>query len=111
MKNDFSTRNRQTERTSVSVADQIPALNIGVQRDLSNRIKYQRGCALRGKELDDILPRVNDKFVKLGEILFADDDRPPYEHPKIVAAREAEEAKLMTKKQKRKKAKKEPMRD
>ena len=81
-----------------------------MQRDLLNRIKYERGVAQRGPELNNLLPRVNDKFVKLGEILFADDDRPPYEHPKITAAREAEEAKISTKK-KKKKVQKEQMRD
>ena len=90
-----------------SVADTIPAFNLGMQRDLLNRVKYNRGAALRGPELKDILPRVDDKFTKLGELLFPGEEREPYEHPTIKAARIAEEESKMTKKQLRKKKKEE----
>ena len=66
-----------------SLIDQIPMFNLGVQRDLLNRVKYNRGAALRGKELNEILPRVNDKFTKLGELLFPGEERPPFEHPML----------------------------
>ena len=56
----------------------------------------------------DLLPRVQSKFVQHGEILFPAEERPEYEHPKIVAAREAELAKLS---KKRRKKKKEPKPD
>ena len=72
-----------------------------------NRVKYNRGVALRGPELKDILPRVDDKFTKLGELLFPGEEREPYEHPTIKAARIVEEESKLTKKQLRKKKKEE----
>ena len=35
-----------------SVTEKIDALNIDVTRDLLNRVKYNRGAALKGRELD-----------------------------------------------------------
>lgn len=97
------------EPQAQTLSEKIPAFNLGIQRDLLNRVKYNRGAALRGKELNDILPRVNDKFTKLGELLFPAEERPPYEHPKLQAARIAEEESKMTKKQLRKKKKQEAL--
>ena len=73
----------------VSPTAKIPYFNIETQRDLLNRIKHQRGVALRGPELSDLLPRVLSKFAKVGEILFPKEERPPFEHPKIIEARNA----------------------
>ena len=64
--------------------------------------------ALRGPELRDQLPRVLNKFTKVGEILFPKEERPPFEHPKIVEARNAA---LNKGEKKKKRKKKEVLRD
>ena len=68
---------------------------------------------MRGPELRDLLPSVQDKnvlskFVKVGQLLFPEEERPAYEHPKVTAFREAEEAKLRGKKRKKKVKKIDP---
>ena len=57
-------------------------------RDLLNRVKYNRGAALKGPELKELLPTVTDTFAKHGVTLFPKDKRPPYEHPKVTEWKE-----------------------
>lgn len=57
-------------------------------------------------ELVDLLPRVDNKFAKLGEILFLKDKGPAYEHPDVIAYKEA-----IAGKKKKKKTPKEVLRD
>ena len=71
-------------------------------------MKWNRGASLRGPELRDLLPSVLNKFVKVGHLLFPEEERAPYEHPKVTAFREAEEAKLRGKKRKKKVKKIDP---
>ena len=59
-----------------------------VTRDLLNRVKYHRGAALKGPELNELLPKVTDKFAKHGVLLFPHEKQPPYEHPKVTEWKE-----------------------
>lgn len=94
--------------TKTSLTQHIDPLNMELTRDLLNRVKYHRGAALRGPELNDLLPSVSNSFAKHGAALFPKQKRAPYEHPKVTEWKEAMEARKITSRRRKKQRTKTP---